>query len=194
MGACKKKKGLADTLRWAYPVAKYAAVLLIALNLHRLPAQVALLPGAAGPRWLLMIWVALLLAAGCLADRRAEIDRRKDEALQGNAGSGMNLLSFLALAVPGLLLLDAAAIAHVYYCWFQGGAADAERVHAAVMAAGCVLWIYGRALPDVPYGSVWGIRTKKTRCSAETWRETHKRYAAVFCVIGCLFLIAGALF
>ena len=35
-------------LRIAYPIAKYAAVLLIPLNLYRLPRQTWLLPGISG--------------------------------------------------------------------------------------------------------------------------------------------------
>ena len=192
MQPVKKKKGLASVLYWAYPVAKYAAVLFVSLNLHRLPRQVELLQGITGPRWLLMLWSALLMLLGVLADRRAVVNRRKDETLEGQPNSGMNLLSFLALAVPCLLLLDAVAITHMYFCWFQGGAMDIQPLQTSVMAIGCVLWIYGRALPSVPFGSIWGIRIEKTMRSPETWHEAHLFFSKVFCFLSGLFLIAGS--
>ncbi len=54
-----------------YPVAKYLAFLLIPLSLYRLPPRTWLLPGACGAREWLMLWPALLMVLGTLADRRA---------------------------------------------------------------------------------------------------------------------------
>ncbi|MBR5110500.1 MAG: hypothetical protein IK099_09910 [Clostridia bacterium] len=178
------------TLRLCYPVAKYAGLLLIALNLHRLHGQVEALPGILVPRWTLMLWVFLLMALGYMADKRLEKERQKDGETQSK--TGMNALSFLALADPGFLLLDAAAIAHLYDCWFQGGSAEVLWLPTAVMAVGCVLWIYGNALPSVPYGSVWGVRTEKTLHSQVDWRMIHNKYACIFRIVGVSFLMIGS--
>lgn len=187
----KGKRNLFEiTLRLCYPVAKYLGILLIALNLHRLPEQVEALPGFTVPRWTLMLWVFLLIALGYMADKRFAKEQQKDA--ESKANPGMNTLSFLALADPGFLLLDAAAIAHLYYCWFQGGSAQVQWGPTAVMAVGCVMWIYGGALLDIPYGSIWGIRTEKTLRSQEDWRMLHKKYSGIFRMIGVSFLMVGS--
>ncbi len=186
----RKKNVFETTLRLFYPVAKYAGILLVALNLHRLPERVEALPGFSVPRWALMLWVFLLMTLGYMADKRLGKERRKDG--ETRTDPGMNALSFLALADPGLLLLDIAAVAHLYFCWFQGGSEQVLRLPAAVMAVGCVLWIYGCALPEVPYGSVWGIRNEKTLHTQADWQMIHKKYAGVFRIIGVLCLMIGS--
>ena len=185
-----KRNIFETTLRLCYPVAKYMGILLTALNLHRLPEQVEALPGFTVPRWALMLWVFLLMALGYMADKRLRKEQQTDGETQ--ASPGMNALSFLALADPGFLLLDAAAIAHLYYCWFQGGSAQVPWLLTAVMAIGCVLWIYGCILPAVPFGSIWGIRTEKSLHSQADWQVLHNRYADIFRIIGVSFLMIGS--
>lgn len=186
----RKRNVFEATLRRCYPVAKYAGLLLIALNLHRLPERVEALPGFTVPRGALMLWALLLMALGYMADKRLDKEKRKDEETPGNPG--MNALSFLALADPGMLIADIAAVAHLYYCWFQGGSDRASWLLTAVMAVGCVLWIYGGALPAVPYGSVWGLRTEKTLSSQASWTKLHQKYAGVFSIMGACFLLIGS--
>ena len=186
----RKKNVFEATLRLCYPVAKYVGILLIALNMHRLPAQVEALPGFTVPRWTLMLWVFLLMALGYMADKHLSKEQLKDVETQTNPG--MNAISFLALADPGFLLLDTAAIAHLYSCWFQGCSAQVLLLPTVVMAIGCVLWIYGNALPSVPYGSVWGVRTEKTLHSQVDWRMIHNKYACIFRIVGVSFLMIGS--
>ena len=185
-----KRNVFETTLCLCYPIAKYLAILLIALNLHRLPAQVEALPGFAVPRWTLMLWVFLLMVLGYIADKRLSKEQLKDVETQTNPG--MNALSFLALADLGFLLLDATAIAHLYYCWFQGGSTQVAWFPTTLMAVGCVLWIYGSALPSGPYGSVWGICTKKALHSQADWRMIHNKYSGVFRIIGVSSLFIGS--
>ena len=111
-----RKRRPGRILRITYPIAKYAAILLISLNLYRLPREAWLLPGVTGPRAVLMLWPALLMVLGLRADRRVRL-LRKDER---------NLLSFLALCDPGLLLLDIAAIARLYVSWYRGASAQPD--------------------------------------------------------------------
>ena len=140
-----------------------------------------------------MLWVLLLLILSFLADRRAEVERQTD--LNNKNSKVLNLLSFLALAVPGLLILDAAAIIHLYLSWYHAGAVllNPSPVITGCMAAGCVLWIYGRVLPDIPFGSAWGFRTSKTTASKENWTHVHRKTGIIFCILGVLALCTGTL-
>ena len=184
-------------LRIAYPIAKYAAVLLIPLNLYRLPRQTWLLPGISGPREVLMLWPALLMLLGLLSDRRILRAKEQDRQEQKNKTSGKasHCLSFLALCVPGLILLNIAAIAHLYISWYHSATAQPENavpiLPGAVMAIGCVLWIYGCCLPQIPFGSIWGLRTGRTLSSPEAWQEFHHKCMPCFQIAGALFLAIG---
>ena len=186
-------------LRALYPTAKYAAVLLIPLSLYRLPRQAWLLPGVTGPRAVLMLWPALLMVLGLLSDRRAHRAREQDGQEQKNKASaqGSRYLSFLALCVPGLLLADLAAAAHLYLSWYSSvprqPAVPESVLPLTVMAMGCVLWIYGCVLPDIHFGSVWGLRTHRTLVSPEAWQEFHRKSMGYFLAAGIVLLAAGTL-
>ena len=180
-----------------YPVAKYLAVLLIPLSLHRLMPVTWLLPGVSGSRAWLMLWPALLMVLGLLADRRARRAQELDaaEREKKTAAQGSHFLTFLALCVPGLLLLDAAAVAHLYLSWYRGGGAQqaqpAPVLSLTVMAMGCVFWIYGCVSPDIPFGSVWGLRTRGALASPEAWKAIHRKSGVLFMLAGAVLLAAG---
>ena len=179
----QKKRG--SVLRYAFPPAQFAGALLIALNLGRFPSSLMIWPLAEGSRKWLMLWPFVLLALAWLAER-------KKEKLEG-----MDLLSFLALAVPGLFLVNAAALAHVYVCWYQSGSPDLSaagwQVLTAVMATGCVLFLYGLKLTALPFGSIWGIRTKASLASPESWQQLHRRARPWLMAAGLLILLVGTL-
>ena len=128
----------------AYPVAKYLAFLLIPLSLYRLPPQTWLLPDITGSRAWFMLWPALLMLLGLLADRRArralELDAREKESKTASQGS--HFFTFLALCDLGLLILDAAAIAHLYLSWYRSAAGLPDQplrpLLLILMAMGCV--------------------------------------------------------
>ena len=183
----------------AYPVAKYLAFLLIPLSLYRLPPQTWLLPDITGSRAWFMLWPALLMLLGLLADRRArralELDAREKESKTASQGS--HFFTFLALCDLGLLILDAAAIAHLYLSWYRSAAGLPDQplrpLLLILMAMGCVFWIYGGAAPGIPFGSVWGLRTKKSQASPEAWAALHRKGASLLRAAGALFLAAGTL-
>lgn len=190
----KRQPGL--VLIRTFPVAKYLAVLLISLNLQRLPSNTWLFPGCTVPRAVFMLWVALLLLLGWLADRQAEREHQHDldEQAKHPSGQVLHLVSFLALAVPGLLILDAAAIAHLYLSWYHSTAsvlAPVSPVPTIIMAAGCVFIIYGRALPSLPFRSLWGIPVSTATASASAWTKYHQKASIVFSVSGLLCLLIG---
>ena len=180
-------------MRTLYAVARYAAAMLVALNLHSLPERVPLLPGVTGPRGFLMLWAALLLGLSVLMDRRWEASRQRDREEGTAHGGDRNRLSFLILALPLLILLDGLAVWHLYAAFFSGEAASGGGAAVWVMAAGCVLWIYGRCLPSLPYRSFWGIRTAESLASEAAWERLHRRGSAVLCVAGALCLAAGTI-
>ena len=190
----KRQPGL--VLIRTFPVAKYLAVLLISLNLRRLPRHTWLFPGCTVPRAVFMLWVVLLLLLGWLADRQAARERQHDadEQAQHPSSQVLHLVSFLALAVPGLLLLDTAAIVHLYLSWYHSAASvlvPLSPVPTIIMAAGCVFIIYGRALPSLPFRSLWGIPVSAATASASAWTAYHQKAGIVFSVVGLLCLLIG---
>jgi len=192
----KRRRQPGRILLCAYPFAKYLAVLLISLNLQRLPAQTWLFPGRTAPRAVFMLWTALLLCLSGLMDSHAAKERLRDLEAQASHPSGqmLNLISFLAVAVPFLFLLDAAAIAHFYLSWYHSASSvllPVSPVPTLIMAAGCVFIIYGRALPTLPLGSHWGIKTARTTVSAEAWSSIHRKAGSVLCISGFLCLALG---
>ena len=182
-----KKHKPGAVLLGTFPVAKYLGLLLISLNIGQLPRQTWILPGMTASRLFFTLWIALFLGLSLLADRRARIEQKNDQV---RGGKVLNLLSFLALAVPGLLLVDALAILHIYLSWYKAGAV---LLQPACMAAGCVLWIYAQALPALPFGSIWGIRTARTLASPAAWSETHRRTRPLFRILSLIAFAAGIL-
>ena len=182
MMAVRRKRPVGTTLVRTFPVSKYAAFLLISLNLHRLPANLTLIPGIQGPRQWLMLWSLLLMILG----HRATLAVRR---------AGKDALSTLAFLVPGLLLLDLAAIAHVYFCWYLAGIplAPVSWPVTICTSIGCVLWIYAEALPFIPYKSIWGIRTKATLASEDRWLNLHRRVARGLSILSLLCLTIGTM-
>ncbi len=179
-----KKRVPGTILLRTFPVAKYLAVLLLSLSLWRLPENTWFFPEVFGDRRFMMLWVVLFLLLGYLADRKFRKGDSRDQ------------LTFLALAVPGLLLLDIAAVAHLYLSWYNAGsppAGNSPVLHLLLMASGCVFWIYGRVLPRLPFGNIWGLRTKQTLASEEAWRRLHQQAGKLLCPLSLLLLLIGTL-
>ena len=192
-----RKKGKL-TLNTFYPIAQYMAVVMIALSYPRLSPVTWLLPGVTGPRAAIMLWAAALLGVDVLMDRAYLRAYRKDlwELENKVAHGGMNRSTLLAIGVPCLFILDIAAIAHLYLCYFRGGAGGSAglSMHTGAMAVGCVLLIYGRLLPRLPFGSIWGMRTKATLKDQLSWGKAHLKAAPWFCACGGAALVAGTFF
>ena len=184
-----KKHKPGAVLLGTFPVAKYLGLLLISLNIGQLPRQTWILPGMTASRLFFTLWIALFLGLSLLADRRARTEQKNDQV---RGGKILNLLSFLALAVPGLLLVDALAILHIYLSWYKAGAVLLQPAlpQTACMAAG---WIYAQALPALPFGSIWGIRTARTLASPAAWSETHRRAHPLFRILSLIAFAAGIL-
>ena len=181
-------------LRRCWPIAQYAGALLVSLNLHHLPQNTWLLPGLFGSRAFLMLWTLILLTLAWRGDlariRGMEQDRQRLDAVSHE-------LSFLALAVPGIFLLDLCAAVHLYLSWYHSGmppVSSGFSVPVVLMAAGCVFWIYGRMLPRLPFDSIWGLRIQSARASREAWIETHRKAGRLFLLLGAAFLLAGTLY
>ena len=158
-----KKHKPGAVLLGTFPVAKYLGLLLISLNIGQLPRQTWILPGMTASRLFFTLWIALFLGLSLLADRRARIEQKNDQV---RGGKVLNFLSFLALAVPGLLLVDALAILHIYLSWYKAG---------------------------LPFGSIWGIRTARALASPAAWSETHRRARPLFRILSLIAFAAGIL-
>lgn len=190
----RKKKPL---LLRAFPVAQYlgAAVVLMAYTL--LPDNVWLLPGVEGSRRWLLIWALVLLALAWLSDSAYLRAWKKDAAeLRDKAPNGnLNRSTMLALCVPALLLADLLAVIHVYMAYRGVDNTIALRfsMGGLSMAIGIVLWIYGRRLPWIQFGSVWGIRNKAAMTDQTAWGNVHLRASKPVYVCGLAALICAAL-
>lgn len=195
----QKREKLRLTLEHFRFVGQYAGVLFVALTCPRLPKTVWLLPGLRGPRPWLMLWAVLLMAAAAYYDgvlRRAS-EKDKIELEQHKRDGGLNRSTYLALGTLLFLLLDAVAVVHVYAAYFKSGSPAPlpdTTLRTAVAAVGCVLYIYGRRLPEIRVGSFWGIRTQKTAASPQAWAEAHTKAAKALVVSGLTALLASTFF
>lgn len=184
------------TLERLFPVSQYMGALFLALSYPRLPNPLVIAPGLVTHRALILLWVPVLLLFAFLMDRawlnayRRDLAEIKAQAKNAN----LNRSTLLALGVPCLFLADFAAIAHLYVCLYQTGMAmrSGTAVQTLIMAAGMVLWIYGRRLPHIPFASLWGIRTARTLQSQQAWATVHLAAVRWFCGAGAVFLIIGA--
>jgi len=193
----KRKKAPGHILALFYGPAKYAAVVLISICLPLFPPVVPLLPVLQGSRAFLMVWPFLLIFVGLRTDqivRRARLTDRQ-ELSEGMRGAGYNAAGILALSVPLLLVLDILAIAHAYFCYFNAEASPSSSSLplTVLMAAGCVLLIYGTQADAIPYRSIWGLRTRVSMASPERWETFHQKVAVLSFRCGLFLLFAGSL-
>ena len=185
------------TLEKMFPVAKYLGGAFIAIILPCLPSSLLLMPGVIGSRAWMMLWVVVLFFLACMADQAWNKAYRKDlyEIEHKVKNGNLNRSTLLALTVPVLFLLDAAAIAHLYYAYLHSAAQDAGTMQFvlenAVMSVGVVLWIYGRAMGRIRYNSIWGIRSKAALQSPEAWQQIHTKAALPTMVCGAVTLTVG---
>lgn len=146
------------------------------------------------PRWTLMLWPILLLAADVLLDRAWLQALRTDLAEGAGPGRGLHRRALEAFAALVLFFIDIAAIMSVLLSQRENATADiAIRLHTAAMAAGIILWIYGRLMPRIPYKSIWGIRTPAALRSVEDWGSVHLKARPGVCVAGGACMAAATL-
>ncbi|MDO4484848.1 MAG: hypothetical protein Q4C54_10640 [Clostridia bacterium] len=185
------------TLEGMYPWAKYMGAAFIALSIPRMPGSIWLIPGITGSRLWLMAWVVLLLGAAILMDRAWLKAYTKDvyEIRHNIKNGNLNRSTLLAIGVPLMFIADIGAIVHMYFCLYRSGMAvqAGSTVTAAtvLMAAGMVLWIYGQLLPRIPFGSIWGIRTKQSLSDTAAWGQVHLSCVKWFCLAGAVLMLAG---
>lgn len=183
------------TLEMLCPILQYAGAVLLSIAYPQLPETIAFLPGVQLPRVLLALWVILLLILSILLDHAAIRARAKDAAeLRDHVrNGGLNHSTLLALALPALFILNAAAIFHLYWVYLHSAQASSASFsqRSAAMAVGIVLFIYGRSLPKIRFGSVWGIRTKQTLSEPMTWAKAHLAASLPVTLCGAIALAAG---
>ncbi len=190
-----RKKKLRLGLHHFYPAAKYAGALFTALAWGYLPETVWLWGDVFSSRRFLLLWAAALLLLGLWLDRSRRAAREKDAAeIKASVKyGGLNESTLLALSVPLMFILDALAVLHLYLSYFKSGAPSAaDPADALLPAAGMVLFIYGRALPQIPYRSIWGIATKDARKSEAAWKQRHRAVSLPVTLLGALALALGA--
>lgn len=190
----RPRKRFSLPLHGLYVVCQYLGAAAVCLGYPGATAQTALWPrGPVLPRQALMLWPLLLLAADVLLDR-AWMNALKSDLAEEKAGKGPGLhrKAIEAITAPVLFLLDIAAIITILSCQSPDAAGNMEvRLHTAAMAAGIILWVYGRCLPRVPFQSVWGIRTAAANQSVQSWGVVHLRAMPGVCACGALALLGG---
>ena len=146
-------------------------------------------------------WLAadalLLWAIGAWFERRLyaaiELDARERES----GGDGLNASALLFFATPILFLLNCAGIVHLFAMQLACSDVPAigldSRLRCAAVMIGLVCYVYGRFLPAVPFGSIWGIPSSAARRSARDWEEAHRSFARRMVIGGAVLLPLGLL-
>ena len=183
-------KRLSIPLHALFVVCQYLGAAAVCLGCPGASARVGLWPG--GPevnRAALMLWPTLLLIVDILLDR-AWLRALRADLAEGDKGLHRKTLE--ALAAPVLFLLDLVAMLTVLRAQNPESVDPTSvRLHTAAMAAGIVLWIYGRLLPRIPYNSIWGIRTAASLKGVQPWGVIHLKAMPGVCACGALCLAAG---
>ena len=187
----RRRRRLTLPIHALYVACQYLGACAVCLGYPGVGDFARLWPGGpAVPRHAIMLWPLALLAADVLLDRAWL--RAYGMDLAEGADRGLHRRTLEALAAPVLFILDFVATLAVLSCQRENAAFDPQvRLHTAAMAAGIVLWIYGRALPRIPYKSVWGIRTAAALQSVHAWGIIHLKAMPAACLCGALCLVAG---
>lgn len=184
------RKRLTLPLHEMYVVCQYIGAAAVCLGYPGTVDPVRLWPG--GPqvaRPMLMLWALALLFADVLLDR-SWLRALKADLAEGDRGLHRRTLE--ALAAPVLFIMDVVAILAVLSSQRETDGFTAEiRLHTAAMAAGIILWIYGRLMPRIPYNSIWGIRSKAALKGVAQWGAVHLSAMPGVCLCGGLSLVAG---
>lgn len=191
----RPRKRLSLPTHALFVVCQYMGAAAVCLGYPGAGEPACLWPGGfAVPRLALMLWPLLILGADILLDRAWMNALRMDLAEGEGPGRGLHRKAIEALSALILFLVDIAAILSVLASQ-QKGAVDpvSLRLHTAAMAAGIILWIYGRSMPRIPYNSIWGIRTSAALKSVETWGSVHLKAMPGTCACGAVCLVAAAL-
>lgn len=168
---------------------------LLLLCIPLLPAEVPQFHAFFKSRYWLLADALLIWAAGAWFEQRlyAAIARDAEERKQGN--HGLNVTSLLFFATPILFLFNCAGTVHLFAMQYaRGGEIPLGmdiRFQCAAVMIGFALYVYGRFLPAVPYGSLWGIGSPAAKQSPQSWKEAHSRYAKRMVLGGALLLIPG---
>jgi len=188
-----RKKKLRLSLGHFYQTAKYAGALFAALAFPFLSETTWLMGDVCASRRVLLVWVAALLSLGLWLDKSRAQARAKDQAeLAARVRyGGMNESTFLALTAPLMFILDALAIAHIYLSYFKTGGVSPDTGTTLLMAVGMVLFIYGRALPGVRFGSVWGVATTRARQNEAAWKRIHRAASQPVTLLGLGGVLLG---
>ena len=191
----RRKKWNITIDHWFF-FSQYAGAVLLVLGYARLPLQTRLLPGVTGNRAFLLLLPAALLALAYGLDRLYLKALKKDlfEKKQGVKNAALHVRTLEALAAPAMLLLDAGALLWFFLSMKSSGMLEGDEVtrRSLALAFGITLWIYGRVLPKIPYGSIWGIRTSAAMKSVTEWGRIHLNGVPVLCIAGAAALLCGA--
>ena len=189
------KKRLTLPIHTLFIVCQYMGMALVCLGYPGAASKVRLWPN--GPllvRRALMLWPLFFLTVNLYLDHvwlkmlRIDITEGKTSA----SDEGLHRKTLEALASPVLFVLDLIAGYAVLSCQLEGAAyLSSVRLQTASMAIGVILWIYGRRMPFIPFGSIWGIRTPGTNQSVQAWGVVHLRAMPGVCLCGFLALLAG---
>ena len=192
----RRKKWNISLEAW-FLLSQYLGAVIVSLGYCRLLPDTWLWPeSVSGPRAFLMLWVLLILGLDLLLDR-VYLRRRAMDLTEINKkvrNGGLHVKTFEALAAPALFIVDAVMVVHMLLSQSRAGAAPESTeatCHAIGMAAGIVLWVYGRLLPRVRFQSVWGIRTKASLADVQSWGKIHLRAQPWVCLCGGAALVAG---
>jgi hypothetical protein len=195
MGILKgRRPTLRDKIR-SFHLNQYWGMSLLLLCIPLLPPEVPRFHSFFRSRYWLTADALLLWAIGAWLERRLyaaiELDARERES----GSDALNVSSLLFFATPILFLLNCAATVHLFAMQFASADALAigldARLRCAAVMIGLVCYVYGRFLPGIPFGSIWGIPSPAAKRSARDWEEAHCSYARRMVIGGALLLPLG---
>ena len=189
------QKRLSLPIHTLFVLCQYMGMASVCLGYPGAAPQARLWPGGPLlPRRALMLWAVFFMVVNLFLDRAwlKMLQADMAEKTHASSGYGLHRKTLEALASPVLFILDLIAIYTILSCQQEGAAYLAStRLHTIAMAVGTILWIYGRRMPFIPFGSIWGIRTQNTNQSIQAWGAVHLKAMPGVCLAGLIALTAG---
>lgn len=191
-------KGRKPTVRdkiQSFHLNQYWGMGLLLLCVPLLPQEIPQFHTFFKSRYWLLGDVLLIWAIGTLFEHRLYTAVAQDTEERKLGMDALNVSTLLFFATPILFLLNCAGTVHLFamqYAWAGELATGMDaRFQCAAVMIGFALYVYGRFLPAVPFGSLWGISSPAARKSAHSWNKEHSRYAKRMVTGGALLLIPG---
>lgn len=178
-------------------ILRYIGIALLILCFPFLPTKATAFPPIFQSKYWLLADVLLLWSIGAMFEKSLFRAIIQDTAEKKEGKDALNASSLLFFATPLLFLFTCAAVVHIFALWYASPEHPMptidSRLQCAALVIGLFFCIYGRFIPVFKYQSMWGIRTKATLVSAESWKAIHKKCSKRMMIGGFILLLPSLL-